>query len=97
MAIAMLMRWAGVTPEQYDRAKEIVGWERDPAPGGRFHVAGFDEHGLHCADVWESAEAFQTFVAERLMPGVRQVGIEGEPEVELVPVHDLFTPGFAPR
>jgi hypothetical protein len=97
MAIAMLMTWTGVTPAQYDRAKELIGWEQDPAPGGLFHVAGFDEHGLHCADVWESAEAFQAFVAERLMPGVREVGIEGEPQVELVELHDIFTPGYALR
>ena len=97
MAVAMLMRWNGVTPEQYDQAKAIVGWEHNPAPGGIFHIAGFDEHGLHCADVWESANEFNAFVADRLMPGVQQVGIQGQPEVEIVPVHDLFAPGYVVR
>src|SRR3954466_14011315 len=97
MAVAMLMRWNGVTPEQYDQAKAIVGWEQNPAPGGIFHIAGFDEHGLHCADVWESADAFNAFVVDRLMPGVQQVGIQGQPEVEIVPVHDLFAPGYVAR
>lgn len=97
MAVAMLMRWAGVTPEQYDQAKDIIGWEINRAPGGLFHIAGFDEHGLHCADLWESAEQFQAFVTDRLMPGVQQVGIQGQPDVELVPLHDLFAPGFVKR
>jgi hypothetical protein len=94
--IAMLMDWEGVTPEQYDKAREIVRWDKEPAPGGLFHVAGFDEHGLHVTDVWESAAAFDTFLRERLMPGVAQVGIPGQPKVEIVPVHAIFTPGFRP-
>jgi hypothetical protein len=96
MAVMMIMRWAGVTPRQYDDALEVVRWEQDVPPGGMFHVAGFDEHGLHVTDVWESAEQFQRFVDDRLMPGVAQVGIEGQPEVEVLPVHRLFTPAFAP-
>ena len=58
----MLMRWAGVTPEQYDEARERVGWEWNPAPGGIFHVAAFADDGMHVTDVWESAEDFQRFV-----------------------------------
>jgi len=97
MAIAMFMTWNGVTPEQYEATRALVGWERDLAPGGLFHVAGFDGDTLRIADVWESAEDFQRFVDGRLMPGVAQVGIAGEPEVHIVPVHELFTPGFSRR
>jgi hypothetical protein len=59
-----------------------------------FHVAAVDEHGLHVTDIWESPEAFRTFVNDRLMPGVAQLGITSQPVVELIPVHALFTPGF---
>jgi hypothetical protein len=72
----------------------LVDWEGTPAAGGLFHVAGFDDRGLRVIDPWESAEAFQAFVADRLMPGVTQVGVRGEPTVEIVPVHALFTPAF---
>ena len=27
MAVMMIMRWAGVTPEQYEKALEVVRWE----------------------------------------------------------------------
>jgi hypothetical protein len=94
MAVAMMMRWAGVTSEQYDAVRKIVDWEGNPAPGGLFHVAGFDDAGLHVTDIWERSEDFQAFVADRLMPGVKQVGIPGEPMVEIVPVHALFAPAF---
>jgi hypothetical protein len=94
MAIAMMMRWEGVTPEQYDAARKLVDWEGKPAEGGLLHVAAFDDRGLRVTDVWETPEAFQAFVAGRLMPGVKQLGIHGEPVVEIVPVHALFTPAF---
>ena len=45
-------------------------------------------------DVWESAEDFQAFVDDRLNPGVQQVGIEGEPEVQMTEVHRVFAPAY---
>jgi hypothetical protein len=94
--IMMKMTWPEVTPELYDRVREIVGWERDSPPGGLFHVAAFDEHGLHVIDVWDSPEQFNDFVVNRLNPGVAQVGISGQPHVELLPVYALHTPAFQP-
>jgi len=91
MAIVMRMEWPGVTPEQYDEACEVVGWERDMPRGAIFHVAFFDE-GFKVVDVWETAEDFQSFVDSRLMPGIAQVGIEGEPNVTIVPAHRVFNP-----
>jgi hypothetical protein len=96
MAIAMFMHWDGVTAEEYDKVREIVNWEGDPAAGGKLHVAAFDENGLHVTDLWDSAEAFQVFVADRLMPGVQQVGIKGEPKVTLLPAHAIFAPAYKP-
>lgn len=95
MAVAMFMHWTGVTSDQYDKVRQIVNWEGDPAPGGLFHVAAFDDSGLHVTDLWETADDFQTFVANRLMPGVQKAGIPGEPKVEIVPVHAVFAPAYA--
>jgi hypothetical protein len=44
--------------------------------------------------VWDSAEDFQRFVDDRLMPGVQQVGIQGQPQVEILPAHAIFAPGY---
>ena len=92
--IAMIMRWDGVTTEQYDAVRNIVKWESNPAPGGLLHIATHDGTALRVVDVWENPETFNTFVTERLMPGVHQVGIQSEPQVEIYPVHALFTPAF---
>ena len=94
MAVAMHMHWPGVDADQYDRLKDLVGWEREAPEGGILHVTSFSPQGAHIFDVWESQEAFQRFTEDRLMPGVRELGIQGEPDVQFYPVHDLFTPGI---
>src|SRR5713226_5978757 len=90
MAIVMQLKWEGVTPEQYDRAQDVVKWESDVPAGAIFHVAWFENGGIRVTDVWEAAEDFQSFVDNRLMPGTAQVGIQGEPNVEIQPAHRIF-------
>ena len=93
MAVVMRMEWPEVSPEQYDKVREIVGWEEAEAEGGLFHVAFFDDGGFKVVDVWESPDHFQSFVDNRLMPGIEQAGgIEGEPKVTFAPVHRYFIP-----
>ncbi len=96
MAVAMFMHWDGVTAGEYDQIRELVNWEGDPPVGGRLHVAAVDESGLHITDLWDSAEEFQAFVANRLMPGVKQLGLQGEPEVTILPAHAIFAPAYKP-
>jgi hypothetical protein len=95
MAIVMNMRWEGVTKAQYDQARAAVKWETETPTGAKFHVASFDDKGLRVTDLWDSADDFNRFVEERLMPGVQQVGIAGQPEVEITEAHAIFAPNPA--
>jgi len=97
MPVMMMMQWSGVTREQYDAVRKIVNFEGNAPRGGLFHVAAFNEKGLQVTDVWERAEDFQAFVEQRLMPGVQQAGIAGEPQVQVLPAHNVFTPGYVRR
>jgi hypothetical protein len=97
MPVVMIMEWDGVTPEQYDEARALVNWEGDVPAGGMFHVAAFDGQKLRVTDVWQSAEQFDQFVQTRLMPGVKQIGIQGEPRVEIYPTHRIFTPAYTAK
>jgi len=91
MAVVMRMDWPEVSPELYDKVREIVGWEDAVADGAIFHVAFFDDGGFKAVDVWESAEDFQSFVDKRLTPGIAEAGgIDGEPNVTITPVHRYF-------
>lgn len=98
MAIRMRMRWDGATQELYDEVRKTVDWEGNPAPGGLLHVSWFVGDQLNVCDIWETPEDFNAFVETRLMPGVAQAGIPGQPEVEIHPVYNWqlekpFTPG----
>jgi hypothetical protein len=93
MAVLMRMDWAEVTPAQYDELRRVVNWEGDRPDGALGHVMAFDESGAHVNDTWESAEQLQTFLDQRLMPGVKQVGVQGQPHVVVLPAHAHYIPG----
>jgi hypothetical protein len=90
MSIVMKMTWDGVSPAQYDAVRDAVGWETTPPAGGIMHIAWFEDGVMHIVDAWESPEQFQTFVDDRLMPGVAAVGVEGQPVVSVHPAHRMF-------
>jgi len=91
-----MVEWDGVTQQQYEALRRLVDWEGDGPKGLSLHVAAFDEKGAHFVDLWETTEEFQSSIESRLMPGAKQVGMQGEPRAQMQPVHALFTPGYRP-
>ena len=51
-----------------------------PVAGLLAHIAGQGESTFRVVDVWESEEALNRF-AEIIAPILREVGVEGDPEV----------------
>jgi hypothetical protein len=94
MATIMLMHWREATPDQYDRTREKVGWDRESPPGAKLHVSGFDADGLHVTDVWESEQAFNDFFQQRLAPAIQEIGIQGHPDLKFFPLHGVFAPAL---
>ena len=90
MAIMMVMEWPDVSAAQYDEVKRITNFENDWPAGGMFHVAAVDGTTLRVTDVWESAEQFQAFAETRLMPCVQQLGITSQPNISILPAHNVF-------
>ncbi|MEU0197209.1 MULTISPECIES: hypothetical protein [unclassified Streptomyces] len=90
MAVVLSLRWAGITPEQYDAMLDTVRWEERVPDGLVLHVAWFEADGLHVTDVWHAEGDFQRFFAERLAPAVQEVGLAGQPEVTFSPAHRRF-------
>ena len=90
MAVLMLLGLPGATPDQYDRANEILGIAGDDdAPEGLIsHAAGLTDEGMVIVDVWDSAESLERFFEEReVQAAMNEAGAElGEPRV--LPVHN---------
>jgi hypothetical protein len=90
MPVVMSMHWNGLTPEQYEAARAAVNWEGNEPNGGKVHISWFEDGALRVVDVWDSAEAFNAFASERLMPGIAHLDFPGEPQVSITPAHAMF-------
>jgi hypothetical protein len=86
----MKKKYNVVTSEQYDALKTIISLDANPAAGGVLHLATLTEEGLEVCDVWQTEQAFRGFLEGRMLPIVRELGIAGEPEVKIVPLHNLY-------
>jgi len=88
--MALLAIFTGsTTKEQYEQLRNEVHWEKKLPPGAVFHAAAFDDAGgIHVADVWESPEALNAFVEQRLKPAFQKLGLE-PPHVEVYPAHNV--------
>ena len=79
---------------ELDRVQEALGTRANPPTGGLVHTAGFDEEAgvFRIFDVWESQEAWDAFLNDRLMPIVRPMMEQGgrPPETRVYPLHDFM-------
>lgn len=76
MAYATIMEF-DVDLGTHIKLADVVG---DTAGTGLIlHAGGPSERGVYSLDVWESKEHSQRFFAERMVPALRQLGIEGGP------------------
>ena len=41
-------------------------------------------------DIWQTEQAFNSFLEHRMLPVVSELGLSGEPEVRVVPLHNLY-------
>ncbi|MER7402590.1 hypothetical protein ABT373_08870 [Streptomyces sp. NPDC000070] len=75
MAVLVEVEFSGVTAQQYDTVDQRVGARAEQPPEGLlFHTAIITDTGLRVVDLWESTEACEAFIANRLRPVIREVG-----------------------
>src|ERR671938_1582264 len=91
MALALLFEVPGYTQEHYDQVIETLQRGGKTAEGRLFHLAGPMEGGWRILDVWESQEAVNTFVQEKLGPAAQQVGLVPAPPQQVWPVHNSLS------
>lgn len=95
MAVGVQTDVVGGTLEQYDELVERLGL----LPGGPaasqqiFHWVAKTENGFRVVDVWESREAFDRFMAESILPLLREVGVTRPPEIHYLEIHNYLAGG----
>jgi hypothetical protein len=90
MAVAMFMHWPGITGDQYDAMVSRLDLDANPAAGQVLHLAAVTDQGLEVCDVWQTEQAFHGFLEHRIMPAVTELRMAGEPEIRVVPLHNLY-------
>ena len=76
MAFAILMEF-DVDLDTHVKIGEAVGVE--PIKGLIAHGGGPSERGVYSLDVWETKEDSERFFAERMVPALQQLGVQGGP------------------
>jgi hypothetical protein len=78
-----------VTTEQYDEAVRRLEKSGDWLPEGlEYHVAFRSNGSFRVSEIWDSREQFDAF-GERLMPVLKDVGIELSDEPEMLEIHNI--------
>ena len=79
-----------VSDEQYDESVRRLEKSGDWMPEGlEYHVAFRVDGNMRVSEIWDSAEQFHAF-GERLMPVLKDVGIEISAEPELLEIHNII-------
>ena len=87
MTIAVMFEAEGMTADQYNAIRDEVA---SFAYGRMYHVAGPTPEGnWRVVDVWESPQALDTFVKEKLMPIFQRGGIQ-MPKPLMWEVYDIL-------
>lgn len=92
MTIAREFFGPGWTGEQYDQLIEGMDLGGHSAHGVLFHWAAVTDEGVHAVDVYESAEAADTLVVEKVGPVAGALGLTA-PQVRQYEVRGYLTPG----
>ena len=86
MAIAVIATTSG-TGEEADQMLQRLQLDTNPS-GALVRLAGATENGWRIITVWESQDAWDTFLRERLQPALQTAG-RTRPEIEIWPLHSV--------
>ena len=95
MPVVLVHQGPGLTKESYEEVvrritdgKGLTSPADWPVEGLLIHTAGDAPGGFRVVDVWESEDAVERF-GETLIPVLRDVGVEAQPE--LYPAHTFIS------
>jgi quinol monooxygenase YgiN len=78
----------GTTLEFLDEVTKQMGVETDPPAGMVVHTHFVERGQIRVVDVWDSQEAFETFLESRLAPTMQRVAAEHGMDISQAPPVD---------
>jgi hypothetical protein len=92
MAVAVFMHFPGLSQAQYDALMGDLDLDADPAWGEILHVAAEAPNGINVCDLWQTREAAESFVDERLQPALDFRKFKVQVRIEFLPLRNVFAP-----
>jgi hypothetical protein len=92
MPVAVVQEWSEGTGDttNYDTISERLQASGDPPEGLHVHAAGVLEGGgFQIFEVWDSKAQFDSFVDSRLMPILRELGVDEQAQAPTVTSYEL--------
>jgi hypothetical protein len=91
MAVTFTLDMPGMTREQLDGLVQQLGAGPGKVPDGQIaHIEAITDDGARIIDVWESAEAYERFMQERLGPIFATAGLPPIDTPRMLQVHRVF-------
>jgi hypothetical protein len=95
MAVAVFIRYVGVSLHEYDALMARFAFDASPPIGEIVHIAAEADGGVDVCEVWQTAEAAESFIEQRLAPALVEQGISDELEYRIAPLHNLYAADIA--
>jgi hypothetical protein len=97
MAVTFTLDMPGMTREQLDGLVQRLGAGPGNVPDGQIaHIESITDDGVRITDVWESAEAYERFMQERLGPIFAEAGMPSLDMPPMLEVHRVFVAEVGP-
>ena len=89
MAVAIISRYPGLSPETYDEVVASLDLDANPPVGAILHMVGEAEGAVVLSEIWRTEQAALAF-RDRLVSTLQMRGFLSAPVVEVMPLHNLF-------
>jgi hypothetical protein len=77
---------------EYRAVMDRMGVEAQPEPGIYLHVTAQTDFGYRVVEIWDNQEGFEEFAQRRMVPALKDLGIDRKTEISIKPLHNIFTP-----
>jgi hypothetical protein len=92
MTIVTTLDVHGTSPEEYRAVMDKLGVERRPEAGIYLHATITTDFGYRIVEIWDRKEGFEDFLARRLAPAMKELGIDRKTDITITPLHNFFAP-----